>query len=59
MADHKQGDDNDVVVKLALATTLYVIKHLTFDQILVLQEEEPSNISVVYLCPNTIHWADF
>lgn len=47
MADHKQGDDNDVIVKLALAIVLYVIKHLTFDQILALQEEEPLNISVL------------
>lgn len=41
MAYHKQGDDNDVIVKLALATGLYVIKHLTFE------EEGPSNISVL------------
>lgn len=43
MADHKQGDDNDVIVKLALATGLYVIKHLTFE------EEGPSNVGIQIL----------
>lgn len=47
MADHNQGDNNEVIVKLALATALYVSKHLTFDQILALREEKPSNISVL------------
>lgn len=36
-----------MIVKLALATTLYIIKHLTFDQILAPQEEETSNISIL------------